>query len=160
MIFYAVGRTDVEEKNTDNLRDFRDRIAINDNLCRQIQGHVEISISGYDEDLRELFEIPEVVEWFEMADEVFRDWFFFLNTALPAAGLRSYVTCLCAPEVKKRDFKKSRVLLTLDMQKMNSLFKKNFVRLNELTERLGLSIEKNKEITYAVFDVFKIPHGD
>ena len=43
---------------------------------------------------------------------------------------------------------------------MGALFEKNFIRLNELTDRLRLPEEKNKEISYAIFDAFGFPHGD
>jgi hypothetical protein len=67
----------------------------------------------------------------------------------PAAGQR-----------EKIDAKTKVIEVSLNRKKLKELFELNFVRLNELTERLGMSIEQSKTITFAVFDVMKIPHGD
>ena len=46
---------------------------MNDTLLLKLQGRIEISISGYDDDPRELWEIPEVIAWFKKADDAFHD---------------------------------------------------------------------------------------
>jgi hypothetical protein len=159
VVLYAVDREDVESGNVEHLKAFRDRLCLSDTLLLKLQGHVDISISGYEDDPRELWEISEVIDWFKKADDVFQDWFYLLRTKKPSGGLKSYLTCLCSPKSERRDFKSKRVLVSIDTKKMTALFEKNFVRLNEMTDRLGLSVERNKEITFAIFDLFNIPHG-
>jgi hypothetical protein len=159
-ILYAVDRADIENKNTNHIREFRDRIYLNETLCRKLQGRVEVTISGYDEDPRELWEIPEVIRWYQAADDPFKYWFFFMDARFRAHGLKSYFSCLCDAKREKIDAKTKVIEVSLNRKKLKELFELNFVRLNELTERLGMSIEQSKTITFAVFDVMKIPHGD
>jgi hypothetical protein len=59
-VLYAVDRHDVETGNVAPLADFIGRIVYNDKLCRKLQGRVELTIDGYNDDPRELWEIPEV----------------------------------------------------------------------------------------------------
>ncbi len=95
-IHYVVDRKDIESGNTVHLEAFVRRISYNDMLCRRFQGRVELSISGYNQDPRELFEIAEVVRWYEKADLVFKYWFFFLSNEPPALGLLAYWSCMCS----------------------------------------------------------------
>ena len=66
-IYYAIDRDDIESRNTKPIAEFFKRISVNDNLCRKFQGKVEIMVSGYNEDSRELWEIKEVRKWFKKA---------------------------------------------------------------------------------------------
>jgi hypothetical protein len=112
-------------------------------------------------DHRELWEIPEVIRWYEKADSVFCNWFFFLSTRLPAPGLKTYFACLCnAKREEPKNGVPGKIMVSFDPDKVSKLFRTNFLRLNELTERLGMSTEENKKISYAAFDVMQVPHGD
>ena len=66
---------------------------------------------------------------------------------------------MCAAErttEKSKDSKKIRV--ALDQEKVLEFLKLNFFRLNELTDRLGMSEEDNAAISSAVSNVIGIPH--
>jgi hypothetical protein len=56
-------------------------------------GKVSIGVHGYDDDPRELFEIPEVRVFFRELDRQFPFWFFFLSTA--SGGLTLLALLLC-----------------------------------------------------------------
>lgn len=159
-VFYSVARDDIETGNTDHIEDFLQRISLNESLCRKFQGKVEVGISGYDEDSRELFEVPEVVRWYEAADPIFKYWFFFANTLPPASGLASYWACVCRG---KRAAEKARsqgmVRVELDKERLLKFLRLNFLRLNELTDRLGMSDDENARISFAVSDALEIPRG-
>ena len=73
IVLYAVDKDDVMSGSTVHLKSFCDRISMNDTLLLKLQGRIEISISGYDDDPRELWEIPEVIAWFKKADDAFHD---------------------------------------------------------------------------------------
>jgi hypothetical protein len=47
MVLYAVDRKDIETSNTTHLQEFIERIFWNQTLCRNLQGRIEVSISGY-----------------------------------------------------------------------------------------------------------------
>jgi hypothetical protein len=158
---YTVSRTDIEQANTDRIQEFIERITLNDDLCRKLQGRVSIHISGYDGDPRELWEIPEVIRWYQKADEVVRHWFFLLNTGLPQ--MRLYFACLC--DTKRSSTKNfagkipaGKIPVELNNEKFRALLELNFSRLNEITNRLGMSIKENRRISYTVLDTLRIPH--
>ncbi|MDP3877932.1 MAG: DUF4365 and DUF1817 domain-containing protein [Methylobacter sp.] len=170
-ILYTIDKKDILLGNIKPARDFFDRLQINDDLFRSLQGKVELSIYGYDHDYRELFEIKEVREWFKKANRKIKPWFFFLNTVPPAYGFQLYWTCLCHAKVicnTKRmnsyevidQLSKGLSLPTLrttfDVSLMNNFFEINFPRLNKITESLGMSLEENKAISYGIIDAIKL----
>jgi hypothetical protein len=160
-VLYAIDRDDIESGNTDHIGSFIERIYLNDSLCRKFQGRIEVSISGYDDDPRELWEIPEVVRWYEKADPVIKNWFFFSNTKPPASGLRVYWSCMCHGKrlsVNKKSPHKIKV--ELDKKRLLELLNSNWLRLNETTDRLGMSIDENKRISFAVCDALELPRGE
>jgi hypothetical protein len=56
-------------------------------------GKVDFRIHGYDNDPRELFEIPEVRSFVRLLDEQFPFWFFFLTTETDAIKLLMFSLC-------------------------------------------------------------------
>jgi hypothetical protein len=160
-IHYAVDRADVERLDATHIGEFFARIQANESLCRKFQGKIEISISGYHNDPRELWEIPEVKKWFKVADPVVKHWFFFCDARPVAHGLKTYFLCQCGTRkipVQEREGRK--VNFEFETKPMAKLFELNWPRLNEMTEGLGLSIDENKRISYGIVDLFHIPHGD
>lgn len=67
---------------------------------------VDIAFYGYDDDTRELFEIPEVRNFVFKLDEAFPYWFYFLSKN--ALGLHAILLCFLPPyltaEAKARIF--------------------------------------------------------
>lgn len=56
----------------------------------------EVFFLEYDDDPREIPEIPEVVNWFEQSINAGIPWFYFMNANLPAMGLLTFMTCCTA----------------------------------------------------------------
>lgn len=56
-----------------------------------------ITIDGYDDDKRELYEIPEVREYLDFLDRAFPFWFYFLKVDIPKqySPFRTLIYCIC-----------------------------------------------------------------
>jgi hypothetical protein len=158
-VHYAVDRSDIENQNAEPIGVFFDRLQTNETLRRQFQGRVDISLSGYEADRRELWEIPEVKKWFAIADLRVRHWFYFCETSAESHGLVTYLLCQC--NTKRIALKKlggSTTNVTYSTKLMGKLLNKNWPRLNEMTDGLGMTENENKRITYAILDRLCIPH--
>ncbi len=158
-IHYAVDRKDIEDGNISHAIDFFRRIEASDALCKKFQGRIELSISGYDTDSRELWEIRNVRKWFKKADPKI-NWFFFCDLSTPLAGFKAYVACLSntqrASDQTEAPIKTLKVLM--DNTKRLQILETNWPKLNAMTDRLGMSIEENKRISFKVLDAMEIPH--
>lgn len=159
VIHYAIDREDIETKNVKPISEFFSRIESNDSLCRKFQGKVEISVSGYDFDKRELWEIREVRRWYKKADPRI-NWLYFCNMIPPAHGFRAYAACLCDTRwlTGEEIAENPGMNVTMDLKAQLNLFESNWEKLNSMTDHLGMSIEENKRITYASFDAIGFPY--
>jgi hypothetical protein len=149
-ILFAIDRTDIESGNTQHIGSFFERLLKNASVCEKLQGKVDVFISGYDSDTRELWEIPEVRNWFALAEPVLKYWFFFLTSNPPAAGINLLFVCLCGTETSQTIDSKGRRRIELDRTKLRQLMERHFISLNEITERLGMNVEQNKKISFDV----------
>ena len=155
-ILFAIDRKDIELSNTERISSFFERLTRNYSVCEKLQGKVDISVSGYETDIRELWQIPEVRSWFALAEPKVHYWFYFLTVEPPAAGLRLLFACLCEVETSQIQIfdaqRKRRV--EMDTKTMAPLMGKNFAYLNELTDRLGMTMEQNKRISMEIIRLF------
>jgi hypothetical protein len=158
-ILYTVDRKDIESGDVENIADFFQRLQLNLDVCQKVQGKIEISVSGYDLDERELYEISEVRKWFALAYPRVKYWFYFLVAEGTVHGLKALFACLCDARRTGIVDVQGRPQILLDTKKMGKMFEESFGWLNEMTDRLGMNVEKNKAISFAVMDVFAIPHG-
>lgn len=171
-ILYTIDRNDIEKKNFIPLREFFERLQTNDSLFQSLQGKIEINIFGYDGDKRELFEIREIRKWFKKAEAKIKPWFFFLNTKPPANGFKLLMASVCNAKVINNDVERMsgyeladqmlkgnqipQMAIKLDTKLMQPFLENNFLRLNEITEYLGMSISDNKKICEGISVIMDI----
>lgn len=162
VIFYAIDRNDIKKCDTRYFLQFLDRLRVNDNLCRKVQGKLEIMVDGYNHDNRELYEIVEIRKWFKKADKSNVAWFYFCNNRGRSFGLNLYFYCMSNAkviddrermsgfqvlDVMKEGESQPKIRITFNPKLYGEVLKKNWLRLNEMTEALGLSEETNKKIS-------------
>ena len=165
VIYYAVDRDDIKKCDTQYFLQFLERLCVNDNLCRKVQGKLEIMVDGYNHDKRELYEIAEIRKWFKKANKSNIAWFYFCNTVSPCFGLTLYFMCMSnakiinsrerltgfqVVEAMKARGSHPKIRVTFNPKIYTETLNENWLRLNEMTENLGLPEEKNKQISREV----------
>ena len=136
-ILFTVDRDDIDARDTSDIDSFISRITSNLPLCEKLQGKIDISVSGYDSDPRELWDIPEVRDWFKLVEPVVKYWFYFLTTHGKAGGLKVLAACLCNAKAGERIDAAGRREIILDNNLLGKLMERNFIYLNDMTDRLG-----------------------
>lgn len=155
-LLYMVDRLDIVSGNVDDLSSFIRRICANETLERAVQGKVLLSISGYDDDPRELFEIPEVRKWFTRYTKLEFPWFYLLETVHSGHWLKLDFV-IHARGIRVTDPVSGIIRVEVKPPKAVPWLMRNFSRLNALTDKLEMPIEENKRITFAVRDFLQIP---
>lgn len=77
-MLFVVGQDDILSKNYSDLIAAFSRLEVNTDLIKHCRGKVDVSIHGYDNDPRELFEIPEVMEYVREIFIKIDSWTYFL----------------------------------------------------------------------------------
>jgi hypothetical protein len=115
---------------------------------------VIIMIEGYDDDPRELFEIQEIRDYFSTLDRLFPYWFYFINRKkIDGYSTLSLIMLLLVPNkiIKLNNGKNS---IEYDIEKFKEFMDIHFHYFNELTDKIGMSLEENKKITNEIFENF------
>jgi hypothetical protein len=157
VIFYALDAEDVSSTELANPRAFFDRLRATRELAADCQSKVEIFFSGYDNDSRELFEIPEVREYVAKLDGVLGDLFFFVRTAQPTHTLMTFALCQTSATVVGVNAGGSSKKVSFEPRPFGDFIERHCGPLNELTEWLNMPLEQEKKLFFDVVDCLKLP---
>jgi hypothetical protein len=124
-------------------------------LCKRASA--EIFFPEYDDDPRELYEIPEVRSWFMETIAQGIPWFYFFEQS-KGMGLMLLFCCTCNVEFQGINGDNHRLLVSLEEQKW--WLEHNFLNLNKFTESNKISLEVNKEISCGVSNWFMQAFSD
>jgi hypothetical protein len=139
VIFCPIARSDIETQNyRDTVRVF-ERLAITPEFARSNQGKVELFVDGYDDDSRELWQIPEAVLWMRAIESQIKYWFYFLCAQENAQALRTFTYCVCGAQfLSAVKYGPGEVPLEMDGTLLVPFLERNLAWLNEIAERLSL----------------------
>ena len=131
---------------------FFDRLRLTPELAYECQGKIEISVWGYDEDPRELFEVSEVRAYITRLDADLPDLFFFANTDQPTFTLNLFLFCTTPVswETERSTPEVSRRVLLDDPEALPNFLERHFEGLNLISEWVGLSEDEIYRISMAV----------
>ena len=148
---YIIGRDDVEALDTSDVRDFFDRLRSSPELAAHCQGKVELAFHGFDDDPRELFEIPEMRSFVPVLSVALPELFFFAYTGARASTLKTLAMCLTQVKVNSRvPNEQNQLAVEVATHPIAAFLERHFPGLNEMTEWLSMPIEENKRITFEV----------
>jgi hypothetical protein len=149
---FIIGRDELEASDTSDVRAFFDRIRKTREIAAHCQGKVEISFHGYDNDQRELFEIPEVRKYIPVLIYELPELFFFIYTGERAHTLITIALCLTEVTVRSRSpNENNKIPVEVKMANIVRFLESHFPGLNEITEWLHMPIEENRRITNEIF---------
>lgn len=147
-VHFIIDRDDVRALNTSSIRSFFDRIKSTKEIAAHCQGKVEISFHGYDEDIRELYEISEMRRYVPVMIEALPELFFFAYTGERAATLKTIALCLTNVEIQSRKpDRNNKIRLEFTTKEIAEFLESHFPRLNEMTAWLNMPLEENMRIS-------------
>jgi hypothetical protein len=115
--------------------------------ARQLCGNLDIAFHGYDNDRRELFEIPEVRDFVSELDSQFPFWLYFLTRG--GSGLQCIMLCLMPPYLTEA------AQQTVHLRRLTDLLSTRwFPAMNHICEVVGFSEEKIESLSEGVVDYF------
>ena len=156
LIFYQFSRDRVE---AGDMKDFlsrfgRYRLPVGRELAGMMDS-LALTISGYDDDIREVYAIPEIRTFYRQLWERWPYWLYFCN--LETENLMMMVMCcldsLDAMKVKDQP----QVKVSINPLEVVRFISGGFVPMNEMCERAGMSERQIFDRTKAVFEYFDLP---
>ena len=144
----VVSRSDVESNDVSATLQTLSAVLDDATTVRRFQGRVSVSFDGFNEDRREIYEIPEIRRFCTGLDAHFPYWLYFLSTE--DSSLKIMTFCLCKVE------KKGPGLVMLNGDDLGRFLHSHFVAMNELFDRYSLDPRTNQAISDAVIKYFSL----
>ena len=144
----VVDRGDVEANDISATLSSLSRVLADRETVRRFRGRVEIAFHGYNNDPREIYEIPELRRFLKTLDGSFPYWFYFLPTDRSTSDTLFMVAC-CLVSVRK--VQSGLVSLGPDFP---MFMLGHFAAMNQLFDEYSLDERENKEISRQLSDYF------
>jgi hypothetical protein len=110
-------------------------------------GRISLVVDGYNDDPRELFEIPEVRAYIKRLDQAWPNWFFFLSQA--DESIKLLESCLCETiEVVPG-------VTSIDLEQLERSLARHFTAMHRLGEALNLPEAMCEEIAEGIIGMFR-----
>jgi len=129
-----------------------ERLCKNKELLLSKRNKVEIFFPDYDNDERELHQIPEFRRWVAASITAGIPWFYFLNTREPCISLALLYACGCRSTVARKT--EGSYYMETTSKDRDIWFRNNFQNLNEFTDSHSISLDINKEVSGNILDKY------
>jgi len=141
-VYLVLSREQVESSDQQEPMAFLQHIVSSTDTAMEFMGRVSLIVDGYNDDARELFEVPEVRRYLKALDDQWAYWFFFLSQA--DDSIKILESCLCDTiEVIPG-------VASIDLEQMERSLTRHFTALNRLCEALAIPDEINQEISEGI----------
>jgi len=147
-VFIAVDRYEIETSNFDGFDKLLKWLTSSEEMIKKNRGKFFISVFGYDDDERELYEFEEVRKWMKEVMQRFKYWGYFLYMDKPLKNHSSlWLLSSCCVDVlaATKDEKGNRWLIEPDAEQAAEFRNYIFHWLNEFSEKYAISDQINFE---------------
>ncbi len=139
-VIVVVSREQVEAQDTTSVLEVLQSCFSDPDRARALCENVDIAFDGYNQDSRELFEIPEVRDYVFKLDEQFPYWLYFLTKT--GSGLQCVLLSFLPPYLT------GAARQSIFPQKIEELLTRRwFPALNEICTFVGCSEAKIEELS-------------
>jgi len=150
-LIFAIEKEDIEKESYDTLLEGLKRLQVNEELLHHFKEKVDILIFGYENDERELRDIPEVREWVDKIFEGINGWAYYLIKDETSQFLKVLMFCKSKHEVvEKRLNEKGEInnfLISVDIESLLVFLEELYHDLNVFIEKFKISEDINEEVS-------------
>jgi hypothetical protein len=146
-IVVVISRQEVETGDTSSVASVLKSCIASPERALSLFEKLDIAFHGYDQDQREVFEIPEVRKYVSLLDQEFPFWLFFLTKE--KLGLQAIMLCFMPPYLTE-DARKTVLPERLDQL----LSGRWFPAMNHICEVVGFSESQIERLTDDVANYF------
>src|SRR6267154_2320204 len=152
LIYCSLDRKDVELFSIADVESFFQSLLENPAAA---YNKLNIVVTGYDEDNRELWEIEQVRNYLKFIDMSFPYFFFFLNRDIPTnASPFTLLLASCLP-ITKSILKDGTKRLEFDLKNFPEFLSNHFEYMNELSDKCGFSEEENIKASDEIMKIYE-----
>lgn len=147
LIWLMVDRRDIERLDVSFYKRLFDRFVKNRSLRMDLRGKVMFTVYGYDDDPRELWEIPEVRAWMAIAEPEIKYWLWFMSLDPKVDSMRLLQYCVSLVHRKNVKPEIGDLALHIDVKDRRMFLDRHFGWLNELCAQFSIPEKINREVS-------------
>lgn len=149
---YTVHKDDILACDFTGINEIMDRLSRNRESLLKNRGTLEVLIDGYNEDPREVYEIPEIRHWYNESIKAGIPWFYFLGKHADGMGMIVFLFSCCDIKVKRKDSENTYIEFS-DTEEVFEWLNKNLNNLNVFTDMKDIPDEINQEMSENAFSL-------
>jgi hypothetical protein len=150
LVIFEIPRSDIENMRFDFVIESFARLTSSSEMIEKKRNAVEFTIGGYQDDERELWEIPQVRRWWMFAESVGKYWFYFCRIDHRFASLQALFLCVTKQTKLRVDKNRKMVEWRFDVDSQNEFLVRHYTWLNEFTEKYDLPLAINYQVSVSV----------
>lgn len=144
-VILMFSRRQIETCDVDEPLQFLRSLTAGRDVAIEYSGRISLMVDGYNDDPRELFEIPKVRAYFKRLDQAWPNWFFFLSQI--DESIKLLESCLCDTiEVVPG-------VTSLDIDQLERALARHFGAMYRLGEELKLPEEMCEEVAEGIISL-------
>ncbi|CSB18759.1 Uncharacterised protein [Vibrio cholerae] len=148
-ISFVLSKEEVEELDLSGINQMMERYFRTKDLLISNRNKTVFWIFGYDDDSRELYEIPEVRRWFKFTLEQGVPWFYLLDVGADHMSLPINMYSCCNISVNKLSCGSKSVVIS-SVSDINNWVEVNFENLNRFADEKKIPDNILKEVSEKV----------
>jgi hypothetical protein len=149
-------RQNIEERNfSDFLGAYSLNLLPKKQPLAEMMGTIEFMFHGYDNQAEELCTIPEVRRFCIEFHAAWPYWLYFCNLKTDCLRIM-YYCCLESLVVIHRDGSR-KFTADYEIMELANFIYRDFIGMNEMFERAGLTVMANYDRTKAIMEYFNLP---
>ncbi len=149
-VLFLVTKEEVNSGDVSRLRDFFRMFESAPDILPHIRGKFLLAVHGWDDDPREIYEIPKVRAWFAKAEKSVLGWSYYLDLDSPYSTFRAFYACTCRITRRETSDDGTRQMLYFSKKERKAFIIRHFRWLNHFTKKHQISLSVNKEISDAM----------
>lgn len=152
LLIFSIPKEDVNNGSMDTVLNIIKRLSKNKKMLLDKRSSVEIFFPDYNDDERELYDIPEIRQWFQNSMDQNIPWFYFLNGKNITIGLS--LLFICCVNIKRVKIVNNIHKLEPNREDIEEWMNQNFINLNIFTNQNNIDLETNKEVSNTMSEAF------
>jgi hypothetical protein len=123
--------------------------------CRHFECKLILAVEGWNDDKREVYEIPEARAWFAKAERAVLGWGYYLDLEASYSTFNTFFMCTSTTKIVGESIDRTGKVVDVSLNEATEFIKRHFYWLNEFTEKHRFSLEVNKEISLMMGNALK-----
>src|ERR1017187_4017731 len=150
LLLFQIAKIEVDTGDVSRLKDFFQMFEAAPDVLPNMRNKLVLGVQGYDDDSREVYEIPEVRDWFSKAEKAVLGWSYYLLLESEFSTFPVFFFCTCKLEVRGASKEGTHKLLRIARAEGKAFIERHFNWLNQFTEKHQIPLSVNREISLAM----------